>query len=239
MLLVDDTNEDASSMHGDTTVSDRNKESRENLKVMRNATSRTWSITILLVLMGSAASAIFLYMGISGAKNEQQQNFERRATEFSKEIDAAWDDYEGAIRWTHSECRNWRNDNFTYDDFEALYHYLVYGGLDFFSINWVPNITQAERPLVEEKEGAFWKTIEGAEDYSGFLGQEPDPTDPDKLVVANRSEQPFYFPIYVSSLRVILFLSRNAVDTHTANPITTTTHLPPPRKVCGTKECSC
>ena len=196
--MLEDENEDASSFQGDTIASCEKKESHENLKAIRKTASRTLSITILLVAMGAAASAGFLYMGISGAENDQQQNFERRADEFSKEIDAAWDDYEGAIRWTHSECRNWRHDNFTYDDFEALYHYLRYGGLDFFSINWVPNITKAERPLIEEKEGAFWKTVEGAENYSGFLGQEPDPTDPDKLVVAHRSEQPFYFPIYVS-----------------------------------------
>ena len=137
-------------------------------------------------------------------------------------------DYEAAARWTHSECRNFRNDNFTYADFEAVYKsitsgtyvpsrgegtvsvsvepkanaafsFLVLtGGLDFFSIDWIPNITHAERAEVERVEGAFWKTIEGGENYQGFTGQEPDPDNPGELIYANRTEQPFYFPIYVS-----------------------------------------
>ncbi|CAB9517166.1 Receptor-type guanylate cyclase gcy [Seminavis robusta] len=169
---------------------------RDISKIKKHAT-RTWMITFLLVSMGAAASVAFLYIGISGASNDQKESFERRASDVSKEIDGAWDDYEAAARWTHSECRNWRTDNFTHQDFEALYYYLIEEGLNFYSINWVPNITHAERPLVEEKEGGFWKNnIEGAENYAGFTGQEPDPDHPGELIYANRSEQAFYFPIY-------------------------------------------
>ena len=39
----------------------------------------------------------------------------------SKKIDGAWADYEAAARWAHSECRNWRTDNFTHEDFEAVF----------------------------------------------------------------------------------------------------------------------
>ena len=196
--MMEDIHEDQSFSQADGTEVNENKETREGIRVMNKTAARTWIITLMLVVMGAACSFGFLHIGISGAKQEQQQSFERRASEFSKEIDNAWDDYEGAIRWTHSECRNWRTDNFTHEDFEALYHYLVYGGLDFFSINWVPNITRAERALVEKNERPFWKTIEGAENYDGFIGQEPDPDNPGQLIRTKRSEQPFYFPIYVS-----------------------------------------
>ncbi|CAB9517167.1 natriuretic peptide receptor 2 [Seminavis robusta] len=173
-----------------------NDTNRDISKIKKHAT-RTWMITFLLVSMGAAASVAFLYMGISGAQNQQKESFERRASDFSKEIDGAWDDYEAAARWVHSECRNWRTDNFTYNDFEGVYNYIIDRGLNFYAINWVPNITHAERPLVEEKEGAFWKNnIEGAENYAGFTGQEPDPDHPGELIYANRSEQAFYFPIY-------------------------------------------
>ncbi|CAB9517165.1 Receptor-type guanylate cyclase gcy [Seminavis robusta] len=165
-------------------------------KIKKHAT-RTWKIALLMVVMGATASGIFLYFGISVAQNEQRESFERRASDFSKEIDGAWDDYEAAARSTHLECRNWRTDNLTHQDFEALYYYLLEGGLNFYSINWVPNITHAERPLVEEKEGAYWKNnVEGAENYAGFTGQEPDPDHPGELIYANRSEQDFYFPLY-------------------------------------------
>jgi hypothetical protein len=187
-----------SSVVGDTTQNEEEKSALAEKKEIRKATVRTWVITLLLVLMGGTASGIFMHMGISAAKNEQQERFNRQASEFSKEIDVAWDDYEAAARWAHSECRNWRTDNFTYEDFEAVYQYIIDGGLDFFSIDWIPNITHAERAQVEEKEGAFWKTIEGAENYAGFTGQEPDPDHPGELVYANRSDQPFYYPIYVS-----------------------------------------
>lgn len=187
-----------SSEAGDVTNGTELADEENQKQEIKKAATRTWVITLLLVVMGAAASGVFLYMGISGAKKDQEQSFERRASDFSKEVDAAWDDYEGAARWAHSECRNWRTDNFTYQDFEAVYYYLIDGGLDFYSINWIPNITHAERAEVEEKEGAFWRNIEGAENYVGFTGQEPDPDHPGELIYANRSEQPFYFPIYVS-----------------------------------------
>ena len=97
-------------------------------------------------------------------------------------------------------CRNWRTDNFTYDDFKALYHYITAEDRSFYVMEWVPNITHDERVAIEEKDGMFWKNnIPGAEGYSGFTGQEPDPHHPGEFIYTNRSDQPFYYPIYVSS----------------------------------------
>jgi hypothetical protein len=149
-----------------------------------------------------------MYIGISSVKSDNEELFERRASDMAKEIDGAWDDYESAARWVHSACRNWRTDNFTHEDYEALYYYLISGGLDFYAIDWIPNITHAERPAIEENEGAYWKTIEGGEGYIGFMGQEPDPDNPGELIYTNRSEQPFYYPIYVSSLSELSLLPR-------------------------------
>ena len=94
----------------------------------------------------------------------------------------------------HSACHNWRTDNFTLKDYAAVYHYLISEGLDFYAIDWIPNITHAECAAIEEKEGAYWKSIDGGERYTGDMGQEPDPNNPGELIYTKRSKQPFYFP---------------------------------------------
>ena len=164
-----------------------------------NTTRRTMVAAFMVVLVGAAAAAGFLYMGITAEQEDNRELFERHAIDMAKEVDGTWDDYESAASWVHSACRNWREDNFTYDDFEAVYHYLRDGGLDFYTINWVPNVTHTERQQIEQVEGAYWKNnIPGAEGYTGFTGQEPDPDNPGDLIYANRSQQDFYYPIYVS-----------------------------------------
>ncbi|CAB9505272.1 Receptor-type guanylate cyclase gcy [Seminavis robusta] len=163
---------------------------------VEKTTRRTRLAANMVVLMGAVAAFSFLYMGISSAKSDTKDLFERRAGDFAKEVDSAWHDYESAASWVHSACRNWRHDNFTHEDFEAVYLYLIAAGLDFYAVDWLPNITHDERAEIEETEGAFWKTIEGAEGYSGFMGQEPDPENAGQLVYTNRSVQDFYYPIY-------------------------------------------
>ena len=191
----------ASASHSGSGSFSTSKSSSEQLEEqilnIGKTTRRTRVAAIMVVIVGAVASSAFLYLGISSSHDDVDENFERRASDFAKEIDSAWNDYEAAARWAHSECRNWRTDNFTHDDFEAVYHYLVDGGLDFFSIDLIPNITHDERAYVEATEGTYWKNnIPGAENYAGFTGQEEDPENPGELIYANRSDQPFYFPVY-------------------------------------------
>lgn len=45
-------------------------------------------------------------------------------------------DYELAASWIHESARMWRDDGFTYENFNELYHYIVGSGLDFFAMEW-------------------------------------------------------------------------------------------------------
>lgn len=120
----------------------------------------------------------------------------------AREIDSSWNDYESSTLWIHESCRNWRTNNFSYLDFEILYNYLRSGGLEFKAIQWVPNVTHDERQDVEALAAIGWNTVlpEG-ENFTGFIGLEPDPEDPNELVMGPRSEQPFYFPLHFGEPR--------------------------------------
>ena len=166
---------------------------------VEKTTKRTRIVALLVVLMGAAAGASFLYLGITSANNDSTDSFERRASDMAKEIDGSWSDYESSALWIHESCRNWRTDNFNRTDFEVLYNYLISGGLEFFAAEWIPNVTHAERAALEEEGMVGWGGVEGA-NYTGIVGQEPDPDHPGELIMAPRSEQPFYFPIHVGTV---------------------------------------
>ena len=167
---------------------------------IEKATKRTQLLAFLVVLMGAAVGSAFLYLGITNARDEKSDLFERHAGDLATEIDVAWRDYERAALWIHQSCQDWRTPGNTHcsrEGFEILSHYLKEGtGLVFEGALWVPNITHAERPAIEAN--TTWGT-KGV-NYTGFMGQEINP-DTGKLEYGPRSEQPFYFPLHVSCLK--------------------------------------
>jgi len=98
---------------------------------IEKSAKRTYFVAILVVMLGAAASSAFLYLGITNSKSDEEELFERRAVDLAKEIDSAWRDYEVAALWIHESCRNWREENYTHDDFRVLYDYIKSSGLDF------------------------------------------------------------------------------------------------------------
>jgi hypothetical protein len=69
---------------------------------IEKTTRRTSLVAMMVVLMGTAAAAIFLYTGISSEKSNVKELFDRRASDMAKEITGAWDDYEAMGSWIHS-----------------------------------------------------------------------------------------------------------------------------------------
>ncbi|CAB9497323.1 cyclase soluble subunit alpha-3 [Seminavis robusta] len=162
---------------------------------IEKTTKRTKIVALLVLLVGTAASAGFLYMGLTNAKKDQEESFDRAAADFSKSITAAWNDYESTTLWIHETCRNFRTNGFSLDDFTALHQYIVSGGLQFYGMQWIPHVSHDERPVYEEGGKEMWGELEGA-NYTGFTGWEPDPDNPGDIKLGPRSEQPFYFPIH-------------------------------------------
>ncbi|CAB9511705.1 Receptor-type guanylate cyclase gcy [Seminavis robusta] len=184
-------------MDADASISCSFSSSEEIQKHSMNVektTKKTKLVAFLVVLVGAIASGSFLYIGITNSKHDVEDNFERRASDMAKEIDGAWADYDSSALWIHESCRNWRTSNFTREDFEVLYNYLISGGLEFFAAEWVPNITHAERPAIEAEGKVGWAGVEGI-NFTGLVGQEPDPDHPGELMMAPRSKQDWYFPV--------------------------------------------
>jgi hypothetical protein len=161
---------------------------------MRKSDRRTWIIAFFVVLMGTAATGCFLYVGLSSAQTSEQERFERHAEELSKEIVSSFRDYETAASWIHEACREWRDGSYTRKDFRVLYNYIIDGGLDFFLAEWVPNITNAERPALEVEATAYYANDTNV-DYNGFLGLGPNLENPEEFGLFPSPEQPVYFPI--------------------------------------------
>jgi len=201
LLEEEDSNMDSSGGHGgggtdqsNTSCSMTERTLQEHSLNIEKTTKRTKIVALMVVLMGAIAGAAFLYVGIRSENDNVQDRFERRAIDMSKEIDGSWQDYESSCLLIHESCRNWREENFTHVDFEVLYYYIKAQGLDFYAMEWVPNITHAERPAIEAVEKEIF---DGHANYTGVMGQEPDPENPGECIFTERSVQPFYFPIHV------------------------------------------
>ncbi|KAL7555815.1 hypothetical protein ACA910_012397 [Epithemia clementina (nom. ined.)] len=180
---------------------------------------RTGVVAVAVVILGAAASGCFLYLGISNARHDQRDRFDRRASDLRQEIESSLRDYELAAAWIHATCsrrsRSSRDDddddddgrrnqqgttadnNLTRDEFRILYEYMTQqsGNLEFFLAEWVPNISHAERPALEQEAAAYY-AHDPHVNYQGFTGLEPNPNETTaEWDVYPRSEQPFYFPI--------------------------------------------
>ena len=181
-----------------TATSNSSDQIKEQSMNIERTAKRSFIVALCVVLMGAAASAGFLYIGIATANKKQEESFERRASDLANEIESSWRDYETTALWIHESCRNWRTSNFTHRDFRILYEYIVSGGLDFNAAEWVPNVTHAERETIENAgyELFYVQPELPFENYRGFQGFEPNPENPDELVLLSQSsKQDFYFPI--------------------------------------------
>ncbi|CAB9531786.1 Histidine kinase (Partial), partial [Seminavis robusta] len=199
-----------------STVTQRTELEALSLNVEKT-TKRTRFLALLVVLIGAAAAAAFLALGITSANQDASDLFLGRARTIGVEIGTSWRDYETAALWIQESCRDWRHTNYTRDDFALLYEFIRRMPLDFYGMEWVPNITHDERASFEQEGKRGWKLEEPPQQptgqhllwheedeqqqqqedgYTGFMGQEPDPDNPGELMYTERSEQPFYFPIH-------------------------------------------
>ncbi|CAB9516454.1 Receptor-type guanylate cyclase gcy [Seminavis robusta] len=192
---LDEESGSISHSHNASATGSMTSVSRRQAEVaQRSKETSTRFITLfafLVLLVGCAASACFLYLGITSAKNDEQDHFDRRATEVVQELKSAWGDYEVAGLWIHESCRK---RDFTRRDFTELYEYIRSDGLTFQAAEFIPNVTHAERAQVEQEDREFYSEFyPNRVTFHGFKGFEPDPEG--GMSVQNRSQQEFYFPV--------------------------------------------
>ena len=149
----------------------------------------TWGITIFILTLGLATSGAFLGLGVVSALADQDEHFERSATDLVKKMKSAVEDYINAASFIHNRCRS---REFSRRDFREIYEYLTAGGLDVLSVQYYPNITHDERPAGEAEALAFYAKNYPYVNYQGFVGFESD----NATSLGPRSPQDFYFPIH-------------------------------------------
>ena len=66
--------------------------------------SQKWVFSGVILLLGGAASAAFLAVGIVSTLNESQEQFIHEAQEWSHAVHSTLRDYELLSLWTHESC---------------------------------------------------------------------------------------------------------------------------------------
>lgn len=143
----------------------------------------------LILFLGALTCAAFLAIGMTSAKQDQVSLFDRRADDLVNRIQRSTDDYVTAAAWIHGRCRG---RNFTRADFRQTYEYLINSGLNFQAAQFDPNITNEERPAVEEEARKFYEANYPTVNYRGFVGF----NDVNSTSLEPRNEAEFYFPIH-------------------------------------------
>ena len=193
-----------------------NEDCSEAAANSRQAFSRTkWVFSGLLLLLGSAASAAFLIIGIRGTQNDSKAKFQRDAEEFSYKVQSTWSDYEMFGLWIHESCfksfapnNNNNNNNISAADdlaghlgictrqqFRRLYEHVASAGLEFKAAQFLPNVTHDLREELENESRRYYQERLPDLDYQGILGYDQNAGNPE-IALSVRSEQPFYFPVH-------------------------------------------
>ena len=162
-----------------------------------NERSAFWLVLLILVL-GSAATASLLAVGITSAKSSKDQLFQVNSAEFTEQIKIAWREYEMAAHFTHVFCSSFREDpRFSGDKSEALsmaqfrllYEHLEAAGIDV-QVEYLPLVLRDERASYEEHARQYYAETRPDIEYPGF--REYNWTD---FTLMPRSEEDFYYPL--------------------------------------------
>ena len=189
----------ASEESGNTSLT--NQDSTEAASYNEVFARAKWVFTVLLLVLGSAASAAFLAIGIQGTRNDSKAKFQREAEAFSHKVQSTWRDYEIFGLWIHEGCFKTFAPNPVADNvagrlgicsrqqFRRLYEYVASAGLEFEAVEFLPNVTHDLRDDLENETRRYLQERFPDFDYQGIRGIEP-------YYFAPRAEHPFYWPLH-------------------------------------------
>ncbi|CAB9502360.1 sensor kinase/phosphatase LuxQ [Seminavis robusta] len=167
---------------------------------------RRTMFTALIVLVGAIASVAFYSMGIVSVKREQESLFERRATDITKSIQNAWNQYEVFGLWIQESCfsplSETNHDTIagrmglcSREKFALLIESVNSRGLEFKAVGMIPNVTDDNRAGLEEESRAYYAEHYPKVDYNGFVGFVPN-EETGGLKVASMVQEPSYWPVH-------------------------------------------
>jgi signal transduction histidine kinase/CheY-like chemotaxis protein len=159
--------------------------------VMRRATRevrRATRIPFLIIIIGAAAFALILGIGITAARREQDKQFKQLSKDLVRHFGKSWDQYTGASLWVQQASRSGKQ---TREEFRTLYRYLLATGLDFHAIASLTNVTHDERATFENDTRTFMEESHPEVPYRGFKREENS-----TLLPYYDEIRPFYFPAH-------------------------------------------
>ncbi|CAB9503949.1 Receptor-type guanylate cyclase gcy [Seminavis robusta] len=173
----------------------------------RDFTRDKWIFTTTIVLLGAAVSGAFIALGVVSAQDSSQQSFRQRATEIVFQVEASWNVYVLFTKWTRESCHkpfeatgiqpgfrmgddpSWALGYCSDAEFDKIFEYSTTEGLIFQSLQYVPNITDAERPYIEAYAEQYYETnYPGKVDFVGFKQRGASGLEPSETY-------DFYFPV--------------------------------------------
>jgi signal transduction histidine kinase/CheY-like chemotaxis protein len=167
-----------------------------------------WVFISLILFIGAACSGAFLALGIIGATNESEKQFEQRATELTFAIQSVAHDYELFGLWIHESCLQTYNRTSvpleedyaghlgfcSRDEFKRLHEYIASVGVEAQAIEYVPRITNDVRSEVERQSKIWFAENYPQVQYKGITRVVPDKNP--GLRTAPEVELDFYFPLH-------------------------------------------
>jgi len=174
--------------------SSRDDESISSSRMRMLSTNIPLMVILLLILVGAVASGLFLYIGISGANTDQQEEFDLTANEVTHTLDMALNDYVVAASYIQ-EASSWHNT--TRAEFRALYLNMKSTGLKTPMISQNPKVAHANREYLESTSRLYFEEEYPNIEYAGIQGLEPSTAGGAADTVQYRSEQTYYYPSHL------------------------------------------
>lgn len=203
--VVHDEDEGDHSVTSESSQVERSKSGKQ-----RNFFHDKIRFTTLILLLGAAVSGAFIALGVVNAKHSSEQDFKKRASDIVFQVKASWNDYVLFTKWVRESCQKpfVRDHNVimgedpshafgycTYEEFDKIYEYVLSEGLTFQALQYVPNVTDAQRPYIEAYANKYFdKYYPGQVSNREFMQFVPDPA-PGQPPFEPSDHRPFYFPL--------------------------------------------
>jgi signal transduction histidine kinase/CheY-like chemotaxis protein len=170
--------------------------------------SNKWVFISLILFIGAGCSGAFLALGIIGATNEREKQFEQRATELCFAIQAVAHDYQLFGLWIHESCLQTYNRTSvpleedyaahlgfcSRSEFKRLHEYIKSVDVEAQAIEYVPLIEDDVRSEVERQSKIWFAANYPTVNYTGISRVVPDKNP--GLRTAPEVKLPYYYPLH-------------------------------------------
>ena len=187
----------------DSDGASRSEQSTEQLRQRRSI------FTLLIISVGALAAGAFLWVGIDGANKDNKNQFLKRSEQLVASIEQAWSAYEIYGMWLHQGCNHLEPHNLemhhnitlmeslgfcSREEFHRLYQTIESLGVEFQSLQFMPNITHAYREDLERDAALYYEENHPEISYRGIVGLNFPPEG--GVSIEPQPEEESYFPVH-------------------------------------------